>query len=473
MLTGDMRTAMAVERWARDHRDELVHDLISLISIRSVAQYGENGLPMGSGCKQALDAFSAMASSYGLDVENDDNHAISVLLPGKSGHHELGILGHLDVVPEGTGWKYAPYAAVEKNGFVIGRGACDNKGPVVMALHLLRCLRDLNIPISSRIRLIAGCDEEKEMRDIRHYLAGHPAPAFTLNCDGAWPLCIGEKGILTADLTMPVPSGRLIAMGGGEASNMVPASAWAVLRDMEPEKLNTALRYYSGLTAESHDGHTTLRVAGKAAHCAAPGTGINAIRRLIQILCAAKLPTDEEIRVLDVLLKIMQDDEGTGLHIRYADPLSGPTTAVGSLLSMHCGQLRLHINVRFAVTQPIDLLQSRLLDRCESLGLRIENLSIQPPRLDSPDQPEVRLLLDTARELIHRRLQPYVAGGGTHSRLFPRSVPFGTGFLGKAQPFGGPHAADEAVNVEELIQGMKIYAVALLRLDRHLQKRPC
>jgi len=446
--------------------------VIGLVNIRSVAQYSEGGFPMGIGCKEALDHFSALAASYGFAAENDDDHIVSILLPGQSSQRELGILGHLDVVPEGTGWKYEPFAAIEKNGYVIGRGACDNKGPVVMALYVLRCMRELGIRLSSDVRLIAGCDEETEMRDVRHYLTKHSAPAFTLNCDGAWPVCIGEKGILTADLTLPLPAGRLMAIGGGEASNMVPASAWAVIRDAEPEKLNTALRYYSGLTAETQEDCTTLRVRGKAAHCAHPGTGVNAIRYLVQILCGTKLLTEEETRALGILLKAMQDDEGTGLHIRCADPLSGSTTAVGSMLSLHNGTLRLHINVRFAVTQSADLLKKRLYARCEQLGLNIENLSFSPPRLDSPNQPEIRILLDTCREFLGRRYQPYVSGGGTHSRLFPRSVPFGTGTLGRPAPnaFGGPHAADEAVSIDGLLQAMKVYITALIRLDRHFSQ---
>lgn len=427
---------------------------------------------MGVGCKQALDCFADMAAGFGLNVENHQDHCLSVLLPGRTDGHELGILGHLDVVPAGTGWKYDPFAAIEKNGFIIGRGACDNKGPMVMALYLLRCLRELRVPLRGGVRLIAGCDEEGGMRDIRHFLSCRSAPDFTLNCDGAWPLCIGEKGILTADLLLPLPNGPLREISGGEASNMVPASAGALLLGADPAAVRAALAGARGITAQAREGGVFLLAQGKAAHCAVPSAGENAIRALVGFLCAPGLLPPAQADALKTLRDLLRDDEGTALGLRFADPLSGATTVTGALLSLRNGLLRLSINARFAVSQPIPLLESRLRERCARLGVRLEALSILPPRLDSPDQPEIRLLLDTAREFLHPRLQPYVSGGGTHSRLFPRSVPFGTGTLGRPSgSLGGPHAPDEAVSAEELILGLKIYTAALLRLDRQLAGR--
>ena len=100
---------------------------------------------------------------------------------------------------------------IEKNGYVIGRGSRDNKGPVVMSLFVLRCLRDLAIPLRSTVRLIAGTREETDMQDVVHYLQTHQPPAFTLNCDGAWPLSLGEKVVVEffSSFRFQVPSGAL------------------------------------------------------------------------------------------------------------------------------------------------------------------------------------------------------------------------------------------------------------------------
>lgn len=42
----------------------------------------------------------------------------------------LGFLGHSDVVPAGNDWEVDPFAAVQKDGYLYGRGVCDMKGGV-------------------------------------------------------------------------------------------------------------------------------------------------------------------------------------------------------------------------------------------------------------------------------------------------------------------------------------------------------
>lgn len=469
-LTSDRRIAAAADRWAHEHRDELIRDLIGLINIRSVARYDEE-FPTGTGCRTALCHLEELAQQYGFQTEND-GFCLSALLPGRTPVRELGLLGHLDVVPEGEGWAYDPFSAIEKNGYVIGRGAMDNKGPVVMALYVLRCMRELGIQLDSSVRLIAGSDEEKEMRDVQHYLQHHKPPAFTLNCDGSWAVGIGEKGILTADLTLPLMDQCLIGIGGGESSNMVPASAWAELRGVDAKRLASLCQATPGMTAETHKGSVRLCMSGRAAHCSMPRNGENAIRSLLQALCRSGLVAGETNHALKTLLQLIKDDEGVGLGIHYADRLSGSTTSTASLLSMQLGVLRLHINVRFAVTQPPDQLIQRLRNRCDALGAGIENLHLLPPRYTDPAQPEIRLLLDTCHEFLEKRHQLYMTGGGTHSRLFPHSVPFGPFSAGRPLPgnLGGPHAANEAVCVEDLLQAIKVYVAALIRLDRLFAK---
>lgn len=467
-LTSDRRIAAAADRWAHAHRDELIRDLIGLINIRSVARYDEAS-PTGTGCRAALGYLDELAQRYDFQTENNGFY-LSTLLPGRNPARELGLLGHVDVVPEGEGWTYDPFSAIEKNGYVIGRGAMDNKGPVVMALYVLRCMRELGIQLDSGVRLIAGSDEEQEMRDVQHYLQLHKPPAFTLNCDGSWAVGIGEKGILTADLALPLADRCLIDLGGGESSNTVPATAWAKLRGVSDEQLASLCRAFPGLTVESLGDSVLLRMSGRAAHCSTPRNGENAIRSLLQFLCRSNLFTGEAAHVFKTLLQLIKDDDGVGLGIHYADQLSGSTTAVASLLSLQQGVIRLHINVRFAVTQQPDQLIQRLRNRCAALGVKIENLRFQPPRYTDPAQPEIRLLLDTCHEFLGKRHHLYTTGGGTHSRLFPRSVPFGPFAAGRPLPgdLGGPHAANEAVCVEDLLQAIKVYIAALLRLDRLL-----
>ena len=48
---------------------------------------------------------------------------------GRGGPH-LALAGHVDVVPPGDGWSAGPFAPVERDGLLLGRGAVDMKGAV-------------------------------------------------------------------------------------------------------------------------------------------------------------------------------------------------------------------------------------------------------------------------------------------------------------------------------------------------------
>lgn len=443
ITTNERRLAAAVDAWAQEHRSEMIRDIITLVNIRSVT--GE------AGCREAAEQLLRMAHGYGFAGETHEELSVSIVHPGCGSTRELGILGHLDVVPEGTCWRYAPYDAVEKDGYVIGRGASDNKGPVVMSLYVLRCLREMNIPLQSSIRLIAGCREETDMLDVQRYLQTHRPPTYTLNCDGAWPGCIGEKGILEADLTIPAGDG-LISLSGGTSVNTVPDHACAVLADC-PEG-------------------TAVHACGKAAHCCVPHQGENAISKLLNQLCDSGLLTGETYTALDSLRQCFADDYGTGLRIHHEDSLS-KTTCVPTMISLQNGVIRLHFNARTALTQRLDMIRHTLEKRLSRLNIHLENLRWVPPRYDSPDQPEIRLLLDTCRTVLNTRAKPYVMGGGTHSRYFPRSLPFGPGVLDPRikRPFGKAHGPDEAVCVDDLLRAIKVYVIALKRLDNYFEQQ--
>ena len=70
-----------------------------------------------------------------------------------TGDEMVAVLGHLDVVPEGEGWHHPPYAAEIEDGRLYGRGAIDDKGPVVASLFALKAIRDL----ASRSTAVSGC----------------------------------------------------------------------------------------------------------------------------------------------------------------------------------------------------------------------------------------------------------------------------------------------------------------------------
>lgn len=463
----DQQLAKAADRWIREHRNEMVADLITMVNHKSVSQPGEGGYAFGTDCKICADAMMEMAEGYGFDTENDDYYNISIL-DRKDPKKEIGILGHLDVVPEGNGWHYEPYNAVEKDDFVIGRGSGDNKGGVIMALYAMRFLREAGIELKHTLRLICGFNEEAGMKDVEHYLAYNSAPEYTLVCDGGWAMCIGEKGILTADLVQKVSSGNLVAMQGGVASNAVADAAWADIADADRVKLEKVKAEHPDMEVEERSGIIRITARGKAGHAAFPEGSDNAIYKLAGLLTEYELLTEDAAKAVANIRDSFTDDYGTGLGIAFEDEISGKTTCVGGVIRLENGFLFQNINVRFAIRQKSDELLKSLYRACEERDMEVIDLEYSDPRYTSPKEPVTKMLLDTCHEFLGEEYEAFVMGGGTHARKFPNALPYGPMGVKIENPFGSSHGPDEAMTIEGLLRSVPVYAVALVRLDAML-----
>lgn len=471
----DKELGQAAENWGRAHRAELVSDIIGIVNQKSVSRPGEGGYAFGTDCKNCADFMARMAHDYGFQTENDDYYTMSVLLPGRT-EQEIGLLGHLDVVPEGDGWHYEPFNAIEKDGFVIGRGSSDNKGAVIMALHVMRALRELGVTFKHTIRLICGFNEEAGMKDVEHYLEVHEPPKYTIVTDGGWAMCIGEKGILNADLVLSAKTGNLLKLEAGIAHNAVPSEAKAVLSGVDAAAVKALAENAPDIAAQEQDGYAVLTASGKAGHAAFPWSADNAVYKLLHFLAENRLVTGEAGKAVADLAKLFTDDYGTGLGIAFEDRESGRTTCVGSILRFENGEISQHIDTRYAVTQQSADLLKKLEQTCTECDIEIQNLEYSSPRYSDPEAPVTQMLLDTVHEFLGREYEVYTMGGGTHARKFPNALPYGPGDVkvtdadGKIvkNPFGSPHGIDEAVSVEGLLRSMSTYAVALKRLDEML-----
>ena len=149
-------------------------------------------MPFGRGLADALALALGMVKELGLASRNFDNYVGTADLNDRE--TRLGILAHLDVVGEGAGWSSPPYAAYVKDGMLYGRGAQDDKGPLVAALYAMKAVRDLGLPLRFNARLIMGTDEETDSADLAYYAARERFPPMTFSPDASFPVINGEKG---------------------------------------------------------------------------------------------------------------------------------------------------------------------------------------------------------------------------------------------------------------------------------------
>ncbi len=139
--------------------DEFIQGLKKIIAIESVKGKKKINAPFGTGPKKTLTETLKLAKELGFKTAII-NDAVGYAQLGDDNEHYIGIVGHLDVVPAGSGWTYPPFDLTLKDGIFYGRGVLDNKGPILANLYALAALKRMNFPLTKTIRIIFGTDEE-------------------------------------------------------------------------------------------------------------------------------------------------------------------------------------------------------------------------------------------------------------------------------------------------------------------------
>ena len=219
-----------IEAYFADKQEEILADICRLIRIKSERGEPREGMPFGEGPYAALKEGEAMLREKGFEPKNFDNYVISAELNDKPAY--LGILAHLDVVSEGSGWTFPPYEGTVKDGRLYGRGSADDKGPAVVALWAMKAAREIEPNLSRGARLILGSAEETGSEDLEHYLPLEPAPPVSFSPDAEYPVINIEKGghrpIFGADWAEDPALPRVTEIHGGSTVNIVPleSDAW-------------------------------------------------------------------------------------------------------------------------------------------------------------------------------------------------------------------------------------------------------
>ena len=219
-----------MENYPLINQQELVCAVSSVIQRKSVACPGPAPYPYGADVNECLEYVLSLAGSFGFETCNMEGYC--GWCEYGEGEEMVAVLGHLDVVPAGDGWTFEPFGGEVSNGRIYGRGATDDKGPIITALYALKAIKDAGIKLKRRVRIIFGCGEEIGCEDMDWYIShGGEIPVTGFTPDGEFPLINGEKGLVTEYYTCRFPKGCIAKMEGGSAVNMVPNKAYALLSD--------------------------------------------------------------------------------------------------------------------------------------------------------------------------------------------------------------------------------------------------
>lgn len=479
-----------VSSWFEAHKEAMVSDIIRLIRIESISQPGKDGTPFGKGCLHALEEMLEIGKEHGFDVENYDNMVGSIGSREKNWENLVGFWNHMDVVPVGNGWEYAPFDPVVKGHFLIGRGAQDNKGPAVGILYMMQCLRELKIPMRHELCLFVGTDEERGMEDMEHYTAHYPAPKLSMIADSGFPVCYGEKGIIEGKMVSDkCVTGQVLKVYGGSAANMIPDRAGvlfgenAMLREELTDLLGTEM-YADGETAdkrtikwEAGPEGIWITAYGTSKHSAFPEGSINAIHELGAFVMQLTAVDEKDRALFASVERLSREYYGKETGIAYEDAVSGKTTCAATVLSLEEGHLCLTLNIRYAITakDEQDLNTLQICGIANGMKWKLERNS--KPNYFPREHPAVERLTELYGEITGSRARSFVMGGGTYARKLPNAFAYGVGGMQENDSdkewrkllfrpgHGGAHEPDEALNIRLLLEAMKIYSMAVVELN--------
>jgi predicted dipeptidase len=420
-------------------------------------------------------------------VARDAGKITEIELPGPANAPVLGLVIHGDVVAaDPDAWSFPPFEGRVENGYVLGRGAADDKGPLIQALLAMKSLAASNLQRTHTIRLLVGSEEESAASEMEEYLKTHQPPDYSLVLDSEFPVVVGEKAwdglavvasLATRDTKAPFV---VESIDAGLAASIVPDRAEVKLRwkqaPVDWSKLESQLRAAklpedTRLVVKADEDLMRVVAYGKSAHAGVNLTGgRNALVALARAL-DGKLPAGGVDDLLRFVRLAGQDLHGTGLGIKDDDPIWGRyavNIATVKPKEDDPEKVVLFINLRRIPprtgAQSLAHLEAEIAKFNKSTGASLAvapalSYFLDEPLGFDPNAKMVKRLMDVYTRATGKREKPAISGGGTYAKRLPNAIAFGMWFPGK--PYPG-HDTDEKIAIDDLHRGARVLIHALV-----------
>jgi succinyl-diaminopimelate desuccinylase len=339
------------------------------------------------------------------------------------GSRTLMFEGHTDVVTPGNlaRWQYDPFGAHIEKGRMFGRGTNDTKGNLAAMLVAMAALKTSGIPLIGSIVGGVLCDEEGLMTGVQHFIArGHADPVTAaVICEPQDGLvCIAQKGALRARL---VVQGHM-SHGAMPLSGLNPAPAIARILD--------------GLTILEAEAVQTF---GKDRLLGWPSFTPTVVQAPSQGPAQLNVVSGEAEMLVDVRTIFGQE------HDAIRNRLSTMVQETVRTVNEHYRETDKQLGIR----------------RPWELGGAVEFLSDRPCTHTDPGEPLVGSAVWASQQV--NGIKPELAGvpGATDGTFLwaLKNIPIVTMGAGDRQV---PHQVDEWVDLDQLVDMARIYALTAL-----------
>lgn len=392
-----------------------------------------------------------------LTLERHTDLGLLYRWKGATAERPVVLMAHYDVVPvdESDDWTYPPFEGRIADGSVYGRGALDDKGPLIVVIEAVENLLADGYTPAQDVYLSFGGNEEtygKAAEEIARVMRERGiVPWLVIDEGGAVvtaPLSfvpgraamigVGEKGVLTL---------RLTARGdGGHAS--APPSLTAVGR---------VARAVNRLTPGTFPARTPKGIARMLTVLAAETPG--PARFLLKTLGTVRPLTAR-------VFAAMGGEPAAMVRTTVAATMLAGGTAANVLPS----QASATVNLRIALGETVDGVAERVRRRIRDPRVVVEVVEGSEPSPESATDNAQFALLADALAVSHPGVPavPYVMMAATDSRHFHRYAPavyrFAPLEMSNAQR-ASIHGVDESVEIAALESGERFHRALLQRIQ--------
>jgi acetylornithine deacetylase/succinyl-diaminopimelate desuccinylase-like protein len=374
----------------------LVCDLVALPTVNTMGRPYCGALPVE---RPVVEYLERMFAPFGVKMERQacsrDHESLLVVVPGKADGPATLFESHADTVPADD-WPDRAFTPRVQDGHVVGRGACDDKGPLAaMVLAVCDLLSSGERPPQTVLLLAAG-DEE-----------------------------CGQTGI-KAFADSVIPSAGC-------------AAAWNVGRGVfgEPTSVRPVVQHKGTIRWD-------VTVRGKSAHSSQPELGTSAILGMLRVIeCLQQKTADLRRRFPNPLM--------TG------PALTATMIRGGRTRNAVPDECTLAVDFRIVPGMDREAAIKEVFAAIAELGLEVEHSDFQcfaPALCTSPDDPLTRQALVFCSEELGQPLAPAGAPYGSDACYMPQGKPaivLGPGSIDFA------HAVDERVPIAEVVQCARVY----------------